>query len=345
MEVVLIPAYKPDQAMLRFVRELAEAGLSVLIVDDGSGPEFASLFSAAEEYAVVLHQPCNTGKGAALKRGMAQLLDVFPDCTYFTTADADGQHRTSDILRLTKPPYADKQFVLTERDLTGPIPRNSRLGNMLSRWVFTLVGGRYYDDNQSGLRRFAVSELEWLLKVGGDKYDYEMNMLYYAEKQHIRVTTMPIDAIYIDGNSSSHFQPLQDTLRIYQRLFSSATASLLCALLAELTLLVANCVPAWRFTWMLVPLVGLGYAALTTILNRTWLFRNVPYRDAPYSLFSAAIRWSFYTGMCKTLCLLPIKIPIFLQFNLVLLISAPIKFLILRGIKRRRDRDLLESTL
>ena len=37
MDVVLIPAYEPDEKLIDLTRQLAENDLSVLVVDDGSG--------------------------------------------------------------------------------------------------------------------------------------------------------------------------------------------------------------------------------------------------------------------------------------------------------------------
>ena len=37
MDVVLIPAYEPDEELVKLVPRLKEAGFAVLVVDDGSG--------------------------------------------------------------------------------------------------------------------------------------------------------------------------------------------------------------------------------------------------------------------------------------------------------------------
>lgn len=68
---VLIPAYKPDDKLLSLIEQLIPF-VGILVVDDGSGPEFFSLFQKARQLgATVLHHGQNRGKGAALKTGMA----------------------------------------------------------------------------------------------------------------------------------------------------------------------------------------------------------------------------------------------------------------------------------
>ena len=42
---VIIPAYRPDQKLIRTLEGLCELGFTdILVVDDGSGPEFAPVF-------------------------------------------------------------------------------------------------------------------------------------------------------------------------------------------------------------------------------------------------------------------------------------------------------------
>ena len=74
-DVILIPAYKPDKAMLTLVDELAESGFEILIVDDGSGSGFEPLFDLAATKATVIHHEVNRGKGAALKTGIAAIRE------------------------------------------------------------------------------------------------------------------------------------------------------------------------------------------------------------------------------------------------------------------------------
>ena len=42
---VIIPAYRPDQKLIGTLEGLCQAGFTdILVVDDGSGPEFAPIF-------------------------------------------------------------------------------------------------------------------------------------------------------------------------------------------------------------------------------------------------------------------------------------------------------------
>ncbi len=334
MIVVLIPAYKPDEALLRLLSELEGEGLSTLVVDDGSGPDYAPVFARAAEKATVLRAPRNEGKGAALKRGMRALRESFPDCTHFITADADGQHKTKDILRVADALREGASMVLTSRDLHGDIPLRSRVGNDLSRWVYTVLTGHYLDDNQSGLRGFSVEQIDWLLKAGGSKYDYEMNVLFYADKQHIPVTTLPIETVYIEGNRSSHFRPVPDTLRIYRRLFASAWVTFLSLLLCETALIAVTATLGYRRVEWSVPLIGAGTALFSIALNAI-RFSHIRYRDGSRVLLYAAVRFTAYTVWALLFARLAPWVPLVIAVDLLALAMVPIRYFVHKYIRLR----------
>src|SRR6266478_5112909 len=102
--IVLFPAYKPNSGLADLVRQLANDDRvgAVVVVNDGSGPAYQSLFEAvaAIKNTHVLTHVINLGKGAALKTGLNYAACQFPEAVGVVTADADGQHFPADILRL-----------------------------------------------------------------------------------------------------------------------------------------------------------------------------------------------------------------------------------------------------
>ena len=74
MDIVLIPAYEPEEQLIPLARELKEAGFQVLVVDDGSGPKFKEVFDQVREVGHVLTHTRNMGKGAALKTGLVHIM-------------------------------------------------------------------------------------------------------------------------------------------------------------------------------------------------------------------------------------------------------------------------------
>ena len=219
--VVLIPAYKPDERMVALTRSLVREKLTVLLVDDGGGEVYAPLFEQCRALgARVAVHAVNLGKGRALKTGLNEVLKEYPDALCVVTADADGQHTVSDILRVaqaaTEHPDA---LVLGSRAFTGNVPFKSRWGNRITRWVYRLASGIAVGDTQTGLRGLPACALEDMVRIDGERYEYEMNVLLRLRDMNLCVFEVPIETIYIDDNSGSHFNPVRDAMRIYMVIF------------------------------------------------------------------------------------------------------------------------------
>ena len=108
------------------------------------------------------------------------------------------------------------------------MPLRSRLGNQLTRGIFRVLSGEYISDTQSGLRAFSGKLIPMLLKVEGERYEYETNVLMELVKQGIPVVELPIQTVYKDQeNSTSHFHVIRDSIRIYGQLFKFSGSSLL----------------------------------------------------------------------------------------------------------------------
>ena len=71
---ILIPAYEPNEKLGQLTKELIPA-FPVTIVDDGSGEAYLDVFRHAEELgATILRHDINRDKGAALKTGIAAIM-------------------------------------------------------------------------------------------------------------------------------------------------------------------------------------------------------------------------------------------------------------------------------
>lgn len=229
---VLIPAYKPSNALIPLLKDLVKAGFEqIIVVNDGSGDEYRPLFSEAEALPQVtlLHHTTNCGKGQALKTGFEYILTHHPEWEGVITADADGQHLPHDILNiarqikhLTKKGEAPSQsyIVLGVRDFSlNHVPWKSRMGNVITRHVFHYFTGEVLTDTQTGLRGFPRHLLPWLIRIEGERYEYEMNMLAYAKQHGVTIYQVPIKTVYEKGNPTSHFKPFQDSYHVYKIFF------------------------------------------------------------------------------------------------------------------------------
>jgi glycosyltransferase involved in cell wall biosynthesis len=230
--VVLIPAWNPTEDLCSFVAELFGVGFSVVVVvDDGSDSSCQEVFDSLAGAGVhVLRHAVNLGKGRALKTGLNFVLDRFPDSSGVVTADADGQHRVEDVVRVAEAlEISPRRMVLGCRQFGGAVPLRSRFGNVVTRWVFRFVTGKRVSDTQTGLRGFPVALLPELMGLPGERYEYEMTVLGHLCRNGSAVVEVPIATVYLDGNQSSHFDPIRDSMRIYFVLLRFYASSLMAA--------------------------------------------------------------------------------------------------------------------
>ncbi|GGQ50114.1 glycosyltransferase [Couchioplanes azureus] len=224
--VVLLPAYQPGHRLLELAGGLraARAGVSVVVVDDGSGPAAAPVLTAAAELGcTVLSHLANRGKGAALKTGFRHIAAAHP-ARAVVCADADGQHSVDDVLRVGDRTRATGRAVLGVRRFAH-MPLRSRVGNTATQLLFRAATGRRVGDTQTGLRGFPADLLGWLGSVPGEGFDYEMNVLLYASRRGLTFDEVTIATTYLDDNASSHFDAVGDATRIYWPLLRFAVSS------------------------------------------------------------------------------------------------------------------------
>ncbi|MBR2838583.1 MAG: glycosyltransferase family 2 protein [Kiritimatiellae bacterium] len=218
--VIVIPAFEPGDGLVGLVRRLLPDFGGVVVVDDGSRASrepFRELGAAR-----VLVHPENRGKGAALKTAFAEVLGAFPDAAGVVTVDADGQHCAEDVVRVARAMTdAPSSLVLGVRTFGAGVPLRSRIGNLWTSLAFRLLTGRSVSDTQSGLRGIPLGMLPRLLRIPGERYEYEIRMLVDCAVRG-EVVQVPISTVYLDGNRASHFRPLADSLLTQRALFSAA---------------------------------------------------------------------------------------------------------------------------
>ena len=232
---VIIPAWKPEPALTGIVADLIARSVGeVVLVDDGNEDQSLALLTRAAlapRVSVVRHA-VNLGKGRALKSGINFILSERPRITGIVTADADGQHTVHDILAVASAlQQSPTATVLGVRTFSAEVPLRSRFGNTLTRRVFALVTSVTLADTQTGLRGLPRAVLPELLRLEGERYEYEMTMLAHLCRGHARPVEVPIATVYIENNRSSHFDPVRDSMRIYFVLLRFYTSSLVAAAL------------------------------------------------------------------------------------------------------------------
>ena len=234
----VIPAYRPSAGLVDLVRALSRETFSaIVVVDDGSGAAFQEIFAEVAQLPKVhlLRHAINLGKGAALQTAFNYTLCEFPGLTGVVTADADGQHHPEDIESVAAALQAHPQsLVLGSRAFAGEVPLRSRIGNVATRGIVHMLLGTKINDTQTGLRGIPASLLPHLLRIESRGYEFELEMLIAAHRLSIPLIEEPIRTIYEDGNLSSHFNPIVDSMKIYFVLLRFGAVAFLTAALDNL---------------------------------------------------------------------------------------------------------------
>jgi len=216
--VVVIPVLNPDAGLPRLVEQLTADGFERLVVvndgsDRGSRPVFDEL--GKNPRVTLLRHPVNAGKGRALKTAFEYVVRRCPDVAGVITVDADGQHAAEDARRVAEALLqGPDRMVLGARSFGAAVPLRNRLGNVVSRHLFRLLVGQRISDTQTGLRAIPAALLPELIRLAGERYDYETSVLVSAVQRALPLLEVPVRTIYGEAARRSHFDPIRDSCLI-----------------------------------------------------------------------------------------------------------------------------------
>lgn len=307
--IIVIPALDPDESLPGYALSLLERGAEqVVVVDDGSGCHSQKIFAGLEtiQNCTVLRHTQNQGKGRAMKNAFAYITaqPQWAGCAV-VTADADGQHTLDDVCAVGQAALEEtNRIVLGVRDLTQPqVPKRSKLGNRLSSRAFHTLYGPHLSDTQTGLRGIPWGLLPWCAGIAGERYEYEMNQLIRAAREHVELRQVPIQAVYFDNNQNSHLRPFLDAWRVAVVLISGLgwyTASSTLSAIADVaafwlcSAVVFRPLPALHCYWWSTLSARALSSTLNYTLNRRYVFGGSP-------SVGAILRYYCLWG-CQLLC-------------------------------------------
>ena len=282
--VVVIPSLEPDDKLVPYIHELLSAGIEkIIVVNDGSSEKCNCIFDSIrniKECHVLTHE-ANKGKGAAIKSATSFYIENCDGFDGIITVDADGQHSVRDVMRICRTMDENPDsFVLGCREFGEETPSKSLYGNRITSVAMRLFYGISLNDTQTGLRGIPNFMTKQLLDIRGTRYEYELNMLIHAKGHSIPFVIIPIETIYFDNNSGSHYRPIIDSARILVKVLSGLlwfSASAICSSIIDLvvygmmTKVVLSDLPLF---WMLL-IAFITARAISSAVNFT-LNRRLP---------------------------------------------------------------------
>jgi glycosyltransferase involved in cell wall biosynthesis len=211
--LIVIPAFDEARSLERIVTRARRYG-SVLVVDDGSTDDGASVATAAGADVIRLER--RRGKGEALRRGFCEGLQRGVDRV--VTLDADGQHDPDSIPRLLEAAAEAPEALVIGGRLgstgagEGVIPAGRRAALRIAGFFINWLTGTFIADTQSGFRVYPAGLLRGVSPRSG-RFVLETEMLLRAVAAGWRLVEIPIGAIHVEGRRS-RFRPIRDGIAV-----------------------------------------------------------------------------------------------------------------------------------
>ncbi|MBI1865070.1 MAG: glycosyltransferase family 2 protein [Nitrospirae bacterium] len=191
---VLIPVYNEVATIRNVIDRVHEIDLGlekeIVVVDDGSTDGTRDVLAGLPTgLARVFLQPENRGKGAAIRRGIAEAAGDF-----LVIQDADLEYDPEDIRKLLAPVLKGKAQVVYGSRFTGE-HRNMFflhwVGNRFLSLATNLLYNTTLSDMETGYKLFPVPLLASLGLVS-DRFTIEPEMTAKVLKRGVRIYEVPI---------------------------------------------------------------------------------------------------------------------------------------------------------
>ncbi len=221
LSCVIIPTFNESKAIGGLIRQIHKLGHKVIIIDDGSIDETASI--ALDCQAEVLRNSKNLGKGASLIKGynfaIAQGFDTL------ITMDGDGQHASADIPAFIERAQNSACVIIVgnRMAMTKGMPFLRILTNRFMSGFISLLTKQYIPDTQCGFR-LIKKEVFTKINLSTSKYETESELLIRAAHLGFKIESIPVRTIY--SGEKSQINPLVDTLRFLRLIFKEFTRKL-----------------------------------------------------------------------------------------------------------------------
>ncbi len=161
-----------------------------------------------------LKQDSRTGSAWRVRLDAADELDR--QVTWVILLDSDGQHLPEEIDRFLAAAASATQptfFIGNRMDDLAGMPFIRRVVNRYMSKQISRVCGQEIPDTQCGFRMLHQQLIPDLLG-GGDRFDYETEVLIIASRKGYRIESVPITTVYTDQVSKIH--PLRDAIRFFK---------------------------------------------------------------------------------------------------------------------------------
>ncbi|RUL47804.1 glycosyltransferase family 2 protein [Lysinibacillus antri] len=227
---IVMPTLNPLPSLIDYVDNLTNLGIErIIIINDGSDEKYKPIFDKLRNnnQCVIIDHPKNKGKGSALKTGFLYTLKNLSNVRFVLTVGAHGQHKISDVAQIVNHAklFSDGIILGVRNFNSEEVPFTSSIGNRAASILFNLLFHKRLLDTQTGLRCIPRKDLAWLLKVPGESFSYDTNMLVEAIKRKVPIYEIPIGHMKIKKNTIMFYDEVLNTHKLFKQMITTYTKS------------------------------------------------------------------------------------------------------------------------
>lgn len=223
---MVVPVFNHGVQAAGFVPMLRNAGVPLILVDDGSNAETADTLKSLSETdhgVTLIRHDVNQGKGSAVLSGFREARRL--GFSHAFQIDGDGQHgldRLNETLRLAQ--NHPTALIAGQPIFDETMPRHRFYARYITHiWVWIETLSFEIRDAMCGFRIYPLaSTLELADRVRlGRGMDFDTDIMVRLKWAGVPIITIPV-AVHYGGVGSSRFRPFKDNLLIswmHTRLF------------------------------------------------------------------------------------------------------------------------------
>jgi glycosyltransferase involved in cell wall biosynthesis len=224
---LVIPSFNQRARTARTAHEAAAwlceqfgAGAELIVVDDGSRPEDTLQASDLPPDTVLVRHERNTGKGGAVRSGVARARG-----TYVLFTDSDLPFSLAPIPATLAALRDGADVVIGDRlhpesSPTAPVGALRRLSSAVYTWLVNHALGLDYADTQCGYKGYRAQAAHALFpRLVVTSFAFDAELLLRARAAGYRVVRQPVHLVHNDDSSVSLSRHAPGMLRDVARLF------------------------------------------------------------------------------------------------------------------------------